>query len=65
MTPGQRVLWWLLLIFGVLLAIAAGTALWAYQRLDDNVRTDHAAADHAAATVPEYRPLAPGGKEGS
>lgn len=60
MTPGQRVLWWLLLIFGVLLAIAAGTALWAYQRLDDNVRTDH-----AAATVPEYRPLAPGGKEGS
>ncbi len=52
MTRGQKVLWWSLLAFGVLLAIAAGTALWAYQRLDDNIRTDHAAADaldrHAA-----------------
>ncbi|MEO3752606.1 LCP family protein [Streptomyces sp. B6B3] len=52
MTRGQKVLWWTLLAFGVLLAIAAGTALWAYQRLDDNIRTDHAAAEaldrHAA-----------------
>ncbi|MDT0344980.1 LCP family protein [Streptomyces litchfieldiae] len=44
MTRGQRILWWLLLAFGVLLALTAGTALWAYQRLDGNIRTDHAAA---------------------
>jgi LCP family protein required for cell wall assembly len=52
MTRGQRVLWWLLLAVGVLLTITAGIALWAYQSLDDNIRTDHAAADaldrHAA-----------------
>ncbi|MBL1067856.1 hypothetical protein [Streptomyces sp. 7-21] len=40
MTRGQRVLWWLLLIFGVLLAVSAGTALWAGQRHDGDVRTD-------------------------
>jgi LCP family protein required for cell wall assembly len=52
MTRGQKVLWWVLLAFGVLLAITAGVALYAYQKLDDNIRTDHAAADaldrHAA-----------------
>ncbi|WP_326597858.1 LCP family protein [Streptomyces sp. NBC_01803] len=45
MTRGQRVWWWLLLAFGVLLAITAGTALWAYQRLDGNIATDRAAAE--------------------
>ncbi|WP_079032178.1 LCP family protein [Streptomyces specialis] len=45
MTRGQRVWWWLLLAFGVLLTITAGTALWAYQRLDGNIRTDRAAAE--------------------
>lgn len=44
MSRGQKVLWWLLLAFGVVLAILAGTALWAYQKLDGNIRTDHAAA---------------------
>ncbi|MGK5534264.1 LCP family protein [Streptomyces sp. URMC 129] len=45
MTRGQKVWWWLLLAFGVLLAITAGTALWAYQRLDGNIETDRAAAE--------------------
>ncbi|WP_168220724.1 LCP family protein [Streptomyces sp. RFCAC02] len=45
MTRGQKVLWWLLLAFGVLLAVGAGVALWAYQRLEGNIRTDHAAAE--------------------
>ncbi|MEV1006519.1 LCP family protein [Streptomyces sp. NPDC049881] len=45
MTRGQKVLWWSLLAFGVLLAAGAGVALWAYQRLDGNIRTDHAAAE--------------------
>jgi LCP family protein required for cell wall assembly len=43
MTRGQRILWWLLLAFGVLLTLTAGTALWAYQRLEGNIATDHAA----------------------
>ncbi|RKN11468.1 LytR family transcriptional regulator [Streptomyces radicis] len=43
-TRGQKWLWWLLLAFGVILAIIAGVALWAYQRLDGNISTDHAAA---------------------
>jgi LCP family protein required for cell wall assembly len=56
MTRAQRVLWWALLAFGVLLAITAGIALWAYRSLDDNIRTDNAAADaldrHAAERPP-------------
>ncbi|MGP3966539.1 LCP family protein [Streptomyces sp. 6N223] len=59
MTRGQRVLWWVLLAFGVVLAITAGIALWAYQSLDDNIRTDHAAADALDRHAAE-RP-APGG----
>ncbi len=45
MTRGQKLLWWVLLVLGVLLAVVAGAALWAYQRLDGNISTDHAAAD--------------------
>jgi LCP family protein required for cell wall assembly len=58
MTPGQKVLWWLLLAFGVLLAIVAGAALWAYRELDANIRTDHAAAedlDEHADERPRHR----------
>ncbi|MGP4109423.1 LCP family protein [Streptomyces sp. 4N509B] len=53
MTRGQRVLWWTLLAFGVLLAVVAGVALLVYQKLDNNIRTDHATAEslerHAGA----------------
>ncbi|MDT0445056.1 LCP family protein [Streptomyces johnsoniae] len=59
MTRGQKILWWLLLAFGTLLAITAGTALWAYQKLNGNIRTDHAAAealDRDAARRPAAEP---------
>ncbi|WP_159029827.1 LCP family protein [Streptomyces marincola] len=48
MTRNQKWLWWSLLAFGILLAITAGTALWAYQRLNGNIRTDHTAAEALA-----------------
>lgn len=34
MTPQQRFWWWLLLAVGVLLAVGAGTALWAAPPFD-------------------------------
>ncbi|TDC26483.1 LytR family transcriptional regulator [Streptomyces sp. 8K308] len=50
---GHGVLWWLLLAFGVLLAIVAGTALWAFQKLEGNIRTDHAATRELEAHAAE------------
>ncbi|TDC79914.1 LCP family protein [Streptomyces hainanensis] len=54
-------LWWLLLAFGALLAIAAGTALWAFHSLEGNIRTDHAATRELDAHAAE-RPHAGTGK---
>jgi LCP family protein required for cell wall assembly len=62
MTRGQRILWWSLLVFGVLLAITAGAALWAYQELDGNIRTDDAAADALDQYAAERPPPAGDGE---
>ncbi|WP_311632698.1 LCP family protein [Streptomyces boetiae] len=64
MTRGQKVLWWVLLALGILLAIVAGTALWAYRSLEGNIRTDHAAARELREREAQRPRAGGGGKDG-